>query len=200
LPIGLSSSRWAKQKCSKEEGAVLEYNKPKKEFVQRIAAILVILLLMTVYFSGVFETLFTGYGMTFNPIEVIRCMLIYGFPTGPFIILILVMAVLAVYIVFSNYAEIKDLDVLGRNFKMSPNRQVYGDVHFESPEEFREIALVQPCEEAFGTILGQMDDTGTKVVNHRMSNTRDNKHIMVVGSSGSGIWFDSNTSVPGPQG
>lgn len=124
-----------------------------------------------------------------NPITIIRTMLQEGFPIGPFLLLIVAFAVLGAYFYLGNHKDGVEKDVLGRNFFRSTDKQAYGDAHFETPKEFEKIALVQPPERACGTILGQMDDSGRKLINQRMDRTRDNHNIMVIGASGSGKSF-----------
>ena len=82
------------------------------------------------------------------------------------------------------------MDARGRLFRMSVKRKTYGDAHFETPDEYDTVAIVQKPADAYGTILGQIDDSGKHVINYRMdSKNRANQHIAIVGSSGSGKTF-----------
>lgn len=156
---------------------------------KKIKYIVLGLLLALFYMGGAIQTLTTGYGFTFSPIAIIRCCSIFGYPWSTFFVLILLMVMVFGYCVINDYQKNGGADVLGRAFFQNKKRQTYGDTHFETPAEFKEVALVQTPRNALGTIFGQIDDSGKKLINQRMSNTRDNRHIMVVGSSGSGKTF-----------
>lgn len=145
--------------------------------------------ILLLYFAGTIKTITSGFGVTFNPIKIISCILKYGFPLKELMLLLAIAAVFLISIVLKIQREGGEMDILGRRFKLAKDRQVYGDVHFESPKEFKDIAFVQPIDDAMGTILGQMDDKGKEIINTNMRNTRDNNHMMVVGASGSGKSF-----------
>lgn len=142
-------------------------------------------LVFILYCSNVIHTFFSMGTFSFNPITHIRCIIHYGFPVSEFITLSVIFLLIIMFSVFSD-GGVTEKDTLGRKFDMAKQRQVYGDAHFETPEEFKDIALVQSPKNAYGTILGQMDDSGKHVINQNMANKRDNRHIMVVGGSGSG--------------
>lgn len=163
-------------------------NSPKKT-KEKIITIGIIGILLIFYLAGVLKTATSGYGTSFNPIGVLSCCFQYGFPGKEFLLLLMIGSVALVYIVYKIQKEGGEMDILGRKFKLAKDRQVYGDVHFETPKEFRDIAFVQPVDEAMGTILGQMDDKGKEIINTNMKNTRDNNHMMIVGASGSGKSF-----------
>lgn len=146
-------------------------------------------LLLILYFAGVIKTAVSGYGVSFHPFRVIACCFRYGFPGKEFLLLLVIGVVLLVSVAYKIQKEGGEMDILGRKFKLSKERQVYGDVHFETPKEFRDIAFVQSVDDAMGTILGQMDDKGKEIINTNMKNTRDNNHMMIVGASGSGKSF-----------
>lgn len=81
-------------------------------------------------------------------------------------------------------------DTLGRFFQHAIRHQVYGDSHFETPDEYADAAWVQPPEDAYGPILGQVGTDGTKLINLRCDyQMRLNQHIMIVGASGAGKTF-----------
>lgn len=83
--------------------------------------------------------------------------------------------------------EQEGADTLGRFFQHAIRHQVYGDSHFETPDEYADAAWVQPPEDAYGPILGQVGTDGTKLINLRCDyQMRLNQHIMIVGASGAG--------------
>ena len=124
-----------------------------------------------------------------NPIKIIGTLFEKGIPFKTMGILFIFTILAIGFILVISAKGGVEKDVLGRRFYRATDKQAYGDVHFETPQEFEKIAIVQTPEKAFGTILGQMDDTGTRLINQRMNRNRDNRHIMVVGASGSGKSF-----------
>lgn len=142
------------------------------------------------YFSAFLEGIFMAHIIEYNPIVLIGIVKEYGFPTGPFIIFGIVMICGLGYAKLRLSKEMEGMDVLGRLFKMSKKRQSYGDSHFEEPEEYEKVAVIQDTKHAYGTILGQLDDTGEHLIVFRMdSKNRLNAHQAIVGASGSGKTF-----------
>lgn len=137
--------------------------------------------------------LFLGASMfqakSINPIKIISSWVHEGIPFKTMgIMLIFTLLAIGFVLVISAKSGVEK-DVLGRRFLRATDKQAYGDVHFETPQEFEKIAIVQSPQHAYGTILGQMDDKGKRLINQRMDRNRDNRHIMVVGASGSGKSF-----------
>lgn len=159
--------------------------KAPSETGKKVLAIIIIVNLCLLYIIGALHATMCGYP-TWNPIKMIQCFFVFGFPTHLFVTVYLIALLLGGYLLFKFSREQGGLDVLGRAFHMNLARQTYGDTHFETPAEFKEIALVQSPKNAYGTILGQWDSSGEKLINQRMSNKRDNKHMMVIGASGTG--------------
>lgn len=162
---------------------------PQQNNAKKIAIMLGIVTLLFLYFAGVFKTAFSPFGVSWNPITVIRCCAIYGYPWKGALFCVVIIIVVGAVLITKDRFDNGGLDVLGRAFRMSLGRQTYGDSHFEKPEEFKDFALVQSPKEAIGTIFGQMDATGKKLINQRMSNTRNNRHILAVGKTGCGKTF-----------
>lgn len=160
----------------------------RKNKRNRLLLYLGLAIIAALYLAGLLQTIFTPEPISFNPIVHIQRAMKYGFPKSHFVASLVLEGILAFFVLFGN-SESASPDVLGRKFDTSNNRQVYGDAHFETPDEFKDVALVQSQKDAYGTILGQMDDSGKYIINHNMGNKRDNKHIMVVGGSGSGKTF-----------
>lgn len=140
----------------------------------------------SLYFSGLISSLTKAHDITYNPFAMIRNAFKYGFSIGTFGLFFIVFELLLLAAVYSWLREHEGMDKMGRLFKMSQDRQTYGDSHFEDPEEFEDVALVQTPEKAYGTILGQMDDTGRRLINYKMHDNRINTHMAVLGASGSG--------------
>ncbi len=158
-----------------------------KPLLIKITIALILVGILSAYSAGVLNTLITGYGPSYLPSAVIDCIKIYGFPTVPFIILYAMFVIMAAMVIMKAYQDTKGMDVMGRLFKLSVNRKGYGDSHFETPEEYKKIAVIQSPEDAYGTILGQLDTSGKRLINFRMDEeNRLNSHMIAVGASGSG--------------
>ena len=113
----------------------------------------------------------------------------YGFPLNGFLFFALIFTALTTWFVIAIYHSTDGKDVMGREFKHT-GKDTYGGSHFETEDEYRNVAVVQPPEEAYGTIFGQLDDKGQKLINFKMSpDQRLNRHIAVVGASGTGKTF-----------
>ena len=156
----------------------------KETYPAFIAELIIILLV-----SNNVQLLFREGVLTVNPLKGIVGVFKYGFPLGPFAVLTLVFTAVYLYFATIKYADMKNRDVMGRNFKMS-DKDTYGNAHFEMPEEFEDVARVCSSEDARGIILGQFSDDGSKVLDMRMgSKVRTNQNILIVGASGSGKTF-----------
>lgn len=86
-----------------------------------------------------------------------------------------------------SYSNLSTYDKMGRLFKMTKGTKTYGEAHFEDPEEYKTVAVVQREEDSVGTILGQLDESGKyPIVFREDKENRLNRHIAIVGASGSG--------------
>lgn len=142
------------------------------------------------YFALFFQSLIVWHAKTYNPLELLGYARTYGFPLKTFIVLEAVLLFIVVFFMHSHEKEKATDDVMGRGFRISPERQSYGDSHFETPKEYEKAAVVQSPENAYGTILGQLHQSGEKLINRRMdSENRLNSHIALVGASGTGKTF-----------
>ncbi len=75
----------------------------------------------------------------------------------------------------------------GRGFSLSSSN-VYGSAREITKEELDRVAHIVPKEAALGTILGQMDDTETKLITPK-KNPNYNGNIVIFGPPGSGKSF-----------
>lgn len=71
-----------------------------------------------------------------------------------------------------------------RNFKYSDSG-VYGTAGLLTESELKGYCKVNNAKDAEGVILGQLDETGNRIVNTDM-NSRMNKHVAIFGASGTG--------------
>lgn len=162
----------------------MDKNKEKIRQVVKFGSIAV--LLACLYLTGMVFCLLRCHKACYNPITILKCFMEFGFPMGMFLIFLALFGFAFVCGIFAYIQQTQGMDKMGRMFKMSQGRQTYGDSHFEDPEEFKDVALVQPPEKAYGTILGQMDMSGRKLINYKMHDNRLNTHMAVLGGSGSG--------------
>ena len=162
-------------------------NPEQKKAVNKFLIMLAADFFISAYLSGVFHSLVTRYGITYNPFKIIDCMIKHGFPFGLFIVFFFVFLLIGGYAFLYHLKEAQGMDKMGRLFKLAVKRKGYGSSHFEEPEEYKTNATIQSSHEAYGTILGQIDESGEKLINFRMDKAnRLNQHIAIVGASGSG--------------
>ncbi len=156
---------------------IQKIKKHLKLYIAMIINLLIISLYITLFFCNL-----TAIGkLTLDPVELIRGIKIYGFPVRGMIINFCVLIMFFIYILRRN----KDMcEEDRRNFKYS-NSGVYGTAALLKEEELEGYAKIENTERANGTILGQIDKSGSKIINTDM-NSRTNKHVAVFGASGSG--------------
>lgn len=141
----------------------------------------------SIYFAGSLQTLSSPGGHTWNPFRILAYMLHHGFPFSLFLLCFLVLSSVGLFFYWSQILHGSGQDALGRNFIYSRKRQSYGQSHFEAPHEYETKATIERPETAKGMILGQLDDSGKRLISQRLdSKNRGNHHIAVLGSSGSG--------------
>ncbi len=158
-----------------------------KKFLRILGISVVVALIGAVYLSLVFGALMKGYGIVTSPVSLIGFLVEHGFPKGIFTFLIVLIVGFIAFMFYKTMQEEDGIDIMGRKFKMAQDRQSYGDAHFETPEEYKNVAVVQNVKDAMGTILGQTDLSGKHLINYRVDEkNRTNQHIAVVGASGSG--------------
>lgn len=153
-----------------------------------IIAIAVLILVFAFYMGGVMQCLVTDFmNPKYDPASVLASMKENGIPWMIIGFFALVGEAALVAGVRKLLREQEGADTLGRFFHHALRHQVYGDSHFETPDEYEDAAWVQGPEDAYGPILGQVGTDGTKLINLRCDyKMRLNQHIMIVGASGSG--------------
>lgn len=104
-----------------------------------------------------------------------------SFPVGTWLLLTALLLILFVWLIF------KLRDTGDRNFKYSES-DVYGSARELTEEDIKKSCDVLPIEELPGTILGQLDNTTTKVIGLPPKPTA-NKNIIIAGSPGDGKSF-----------
>lgn len=165
-------------------------NVPRKQFLMKLGFGAGAILLLSLYFSMLLEEIFTRSGVNYSIGAMIRCVKAYGFPTGIFLVILGVFTFAFGYFMLYEYKEMRHMDKMGRLFKHASSWQSFGDSHFEVPTEYSDVACVQSPDRAYGTIFGQLDESGNKLINFRMdSENRNNAHVAVIGASGTGKTF-----------
>lgn len=105
-----------------------------------------------------------------------------GFPFKSSIIVFVVLIGCCIFLYLHNKNESCEEDE--RNFKYS-NSGVYGTAGLLTEEELKGYCKIETAKHAKGVILGQMDESGTRIVNTDMD-SRMNRHVAVFGASGCG--------------
>ncbi len=120
-----------------------------------------------------------------NPIRWIAQCITYGFPFGIMVLIWLVMGGLVAAVILQKNKELMRDD---RNFTYSEGG-TYGTARLlRNAKDIQGVARIQNAAQSCGTILGQMDKTGEKIINQDIFNKGNhlNKHVCVFGASSSG--------------
>lgn len=143
--------------------------------------------LLAAYFGCVVSSVFKGpQGAILNPFRMFKWAYVYGFPSYMFLLfLVLFVAIFGGAIMHSLNSELAR-DTLQRKFYLPKKRKTYGEAHFEEPEEYKDAAVIRSPEAALGPIVGQLDDSNTKLITALTKKKTGNNHFAVFGLSGSG--------------
>lgn len=161
----------------------------QRDMIQKIKFALLGSVFVSLYMAGVLQTVGT-FDISFNPFRFLKNFAAYGVPWKTFFAMEILIGGTCFFGLAKYYSDKSGLDKMGRLFKMSKKSKTYGDAHFEEPEEYEKNAIIQPEKEAVGTILGQLDESGDyPIVFREDKKNRLNRHIAIVGASGSGKTF-----------
>lgn len=141
-----------------------------------------VIMLTSIYFALIMQSGLSGLGLSFNPFVLLGRIPEMGFPLqGSFIIFLMLIALL-VFMLYKSGADgiVED----ERNFKYSDSG-VYGTAALLREGQLAGYAKVNTSKDAEGTILGQLDNTGKRLVNTDMK-SRMNRHVAIFGASGTG--------------
>lgn len=159
----------------------------QRKFKEIVCFVIAVVVLLSIYFSGVLQCLRVNHSVSWNPATIISSFITDGFPKGAFLLFVFCFGIIASLVLFTLFKANHGYDIMGRNFKMSQERQSYGEAHFENPEEYVKRATIESPEEALGMIFGQLDQSGRRLICQRMDAiNRGNRHVGVIGPSGSG--------------
>lgn len=140
--------------------------------------------IVALFVSLIFNNVMHG-DLSINPFHWIAGIFVYGFPAGLFVVIFPSFVGLCLY---AEHKASQELEEDPRGFKYSKNG-TYGTARvLRTADEIKEVALVQDAAHACGTIFGQMDLTGKRIINQNVHNKANhrNKHIAVFGASSSG--------------
>lgn len=123
--------------------------------------------------------------MSLNPVRWIVDSFVYGFPFGIFV---LVFGIFIGLILYIEYKQSQELERDDRDFLYSKSG-TYGTAKLlKHSDDIAGVARIQDAAHACGTILGQMDMSGKRIINQDIFDKHNhrNKHIIVFGASSSG--------------
>lgn len=107
----------------------------------------------------------------------------YTYPVGWFLALTLLL-VIGCYFAIINMGA----GNTGRNFSLSKSN-VYGTGRAITKSEIKTVAEISHKDAAMGTILGQLDKTGTRVISTKDKTTLPNNNQLIIGTPGTGKSF-----------
>lgn len=158
----------------------------QKKMIGKLGIALVICLAASLYICGIFEGI-AALKPTLNPATMLARFVTDGFPLTSFLWTFFLTFIISIVLMAQSYSNLSTFDKMGRLFKMTKGTKTYGQAHFEEPEEYKTVAVIQKEEDAVGTILGQLDESGNyPIVFREDKENRLNRHIAIVGASGSG--------------
>ena len=169
----------------------------QKKMIEKLVIALIICIVASLYICGIFEGI-TSLRPTLNPATILARFATEGFPLTSFLWVFFLMFLISIILMAQSYSNLSTYDKMGRLFRMTKGSKTYGEAHFEEPEEYKTVAIIQKEEDAVGTILGQLDESGKyPIVFREDKENRLNRHIAIVGASGSGktYTFSKNLSL-----
>ena len=167
-------------------GKLKQFLRKYEKIIVTVSIILVLSVFVAWYLSSLFYFVSAAGVVEANPLMWFRKYYrIYGYPDS-FKWYFLGSLLVFFYCFLRNYKNTIGLDA-ERNFKYSKSG-VYGTAELLKEKDMLDVAQAQPMDIATGTILGQLDRTGTRVIN-TLPNTRINKHNCIFGASQSGKTF-----------
>ena len=161
----------------------------EQNFRGKIRSILIAILLISVYLTGLLDTLLFHMPEGFGPGSVMKAFFSAKLSLLLLPLVFLILSSGAITAVQKTWEESQREDKLKRGFLHSENGAPYGDAHFAQPWEFIDAAQIRPVEECKGKILGQLDDAGRQCIDFNPYEGRINSHMIAIGRSGVGKTF-----------
>lgn len=160
-------------------------NDEQKKKIKKLGAMIGLDAVISAFLSLFLSLLMAGKGVTANPIKYISYIYENGFPSDMFF---LIFVVLALLIIYNNMQDKQELKKDEREFLYSKGG-TYGTAQLlQTPDDISEVAKVEDAAHAVGTIFGQLDLSGNKIIDWDQFNKKNhrNKHVCVFGASSSG--------------
>lgn len=111
-----------------------------------------------------------------------------GFPWLVYLFLAVICGAIFSRLVINRWRQELYKDKLGKKREFSFDYQPYGDAHWAEPGEYCDIAQIRPLSQCHGIVLGQLGTQAEQCID-MAAPKRLNKHILAIGSSGSGKSF-----------
>lgn len=147
------------------------------------AVILILSFLVSLYLSAITDCAMGGESVPWNPFSAMAYIMHNGVSGTTVAVLFILLSLCGLYF-RKNGIGSKDGLQDDRNFKYSES-DVYGTAGYLKPTELDGFALITNPDDADGTILGQMDKTGERLITTDMDSF-NNKHVAICGGSGAG--------------
>ena len=155
-------------------------NDEQKKKIKKLGAMIGLDAVISAFLSLFLSLLMAGKGVTANPIKYISYIYENGFPLDMFF---LIFVVLALLIIYNNMQDKQELKKDDREFLYSKGG-TYGTAQLlQTPDDISEVAKVEDAAHAVGTIFGQLDLSGNKIIDWDQFNKKNhrNKHVCVFG-------------------
>ena len=160
-------------------------NDEQKKKIKKLGVMIGADAVISAFLSLFLSLLMAGKGVTANPVKYVSYIYENGFPSDMFFLVFVVLALLVAYSYMNEKKELKQDD---REFKYSTGGTYGTAQRLQTPQDISEVARVEDAAHAIGTIFGQLDLSGDKIIDWDQFNKKNhrNKHVCVFGASSSG--------------
>lgn len=151
------------------------------------AGYVVTLIFCSLYITGFINNRLKDGPRSFGIMDNVFSFVLIGFPGWLFTFVLFALTGVSLYAIhyFNSEPSIfknKKTDELDRYESREDANPIYGDIHFGQPEDYRNIAVIQDVNEAYGDILGlkKVNSDGTKLVINTRVDIDDRLHWLVI--------------------
>ena len=153
-----------------------------KRKLKKFAILCIPMYIFSVYFALVYQHFTFSKEVKWSLGPLLKNIGGLGFPFKESLIILGILLLVTGFLIYQSKKDNFEEDE--RNFKYSDSG-VYGTAGLLTESELKGYCKVNNAKEAEGVILGQLDETGNRIVNTDM-NSRMNKHVAIFGASGTG--------------
>ncbi len=153
-----------------------------KRKLKKFAILCIPMYIFSVYFALVYQHFKSANELKWSLGPLLKDIGVLGFPFKESLIILGILLLVTGFLIYQSKKDNFEEDE--RNFKYSDSG-VYGTAGLLTESELKGYCKVNNAKEAEGVILGQLDETGNRIVNTDM-NSRMNKHVAIFGASGTG--------------